>query len=330
VWIPLVAVLVGVPVGRALAEELEHDAAYLPDLGGHLLAVQNPLGDVTVRGWDEPQIRIIAAKRAGSPALLERLKVQFVFLHDGRVQISTGFYLADRTFMPLPLKGAGIDLTIDAPRRLHVEVQASGAIDAAGFHRGAQLSSQGGEIRVADMAGPVDTRTLDGRQWLQSIHGSLAATGVRGDVELSEVEGDTVDASVNHGNIYARDVTGAAVRLRTTVGTIVFMGALATGGRYQFSTLRGDVRLALEPVPFRFVARAPSVRNRFDARNAEARAGFLRGQVGASGEAGPSLDLVSGQGEVVVAPASLGLGMATPPPPPPAPAAIVPAALRRR
>ena len=313
VVLPLVAMLAGVPVAVAVAEELEHDAAYLPDLGGSLLTVQNPLGSVTVRGWDQPQIRIVAAKRAGSPSLLDRLKVQFVFLSDGRVQISTGFYLADRTFIPLPLSGAGIDLTIDAPRRMRVEATTSGAIDAAGFRHGAQLSSQGGEIRVADMEGRVDTRTLDGRQWLQSIRGSLLATGVRGDMELSQVQGERVDASVNKGNIYARDVSAAQVRLRATVGTIVFVGALATGGRYQFATLNGDVRLSLHPAPFRLLARAPSVKNRFELGNAQARAGIVSGEYagrpadraelrGAFASV-PALELVSAHGEVVLGPA---------------------------
>ena len=295
------ALLASLLVGTAArAEDLESDAVYVPvaaDSG--VLAVRNPLGSVKVQGWDQQQVRVIAHKRAGSADVLGRLKVR-VDLTPGKVQITTGFYLSDHTFNPLPLGGAAIDLIIEAPR--HMELSAAsyaGDVEAAGLRAGAHLSSQAGRIRVADMEGPVDTRTLDGNQWLQAIRGSLAATGVVGDMELAGIEGQRVDASVFKGQIIARDVHAAVVRLHTVAGTILLFGGLSPGARYELGAKQGDVRLELTERPFRFVAHSPSVRTGFALERSQA-AGVTRGTFAGGGTT--ELQLASGSGEVSIMP----------------------------
>jgi hypothetical protein len=118
-----------------------------------------------------------------------------------------------------------------------------------------------------------------------------------GDLELASVEGETVDATVYKGQIVAREVRGAAVRLRTTVGDIVFIGALRPNGRYELATLDGDVRLSLRPAPFRVEARAPTVSSRFP---------LVRGAAGlrAAGfpDGGATLRLTSERGEIELGP----------------------------
>ena len=216
----IAALLLLLPAAAARAEDLESDAVYLPAETTSAMAVRNPLGTVKLQGWDRPQIRIIAHKRAGSRALLERLKVR-VDLDGGDVRVTTGFYLSDGAFTPLPLSGGAIDLTIDAPRKIALTALTfSGDIDASGFRAGARLSSQAGQIRASDVEGQVDTRTLNGNQWLEAIRGSLLASGVSCDLALADVEGKRVDASVYKGQITARDVTGtpgAIIRLRTKI-----------------------------------------------------------------------------------------------------------------
>jgi hypothetical protein len=283
----------------ARADDMEGDAVYLPMPGGESLTVKNPLGALRVRGWDQPQIRIVAQKRARTEAVLERLKVR-VNVVEGRVEVATGVYLADGAWHPLPQAGAAIDLTIDAPRRMALEASTfAGDLDASGFRSGARLASQEGEIRAADIEGPVDTRSLEGRQSLQSIHGKLAASGVEGDVDLQSIEGESVDASVYKGQITAREVRTTVVRLRTTVGTIVFVGALAPGGRYELATHDGEVRMRLKAQPFRLVARAPRVESGFTLTGGEARPGLLRGEFRGGG---PSLELASATGAVLIQP----------------------------
>ena len=301
----------------AFAEDLEADAVYLPAANVSSLAVRNPLGAVRVNGWDRPQLRIIAHKRARTPGVLPRLKVRVDLDGAGDLRVTTGFYLADQTFNALPLQGATIDLTIDVPRGVALTALTfTGDIEVGGFRAGAHLSSQGGQIRVADVVGPVDTRTLHGNQWLEEIRGSLLASGVVGDLALWDIEGQRVEASVFQGQILAREVKGAVVRLRSVVGSIVLTGALLPGGRYDLAVREGDVRLRLQPAPFTVVARAPSVKSGFalsavekggekgSDRSAAQRgghgAGIQRGQF--QGGGGAQLELASARGEVSLLP----------------------------
>ena len=283
--------------GPALADDMEGNAVYLPMPAGESLTVCNPLGTVQLRGWDQPEVRIVAEKRATSPGLLDRLKVR-VEIIDGKLDVTAGVYLDGKSWHSVPLDGAKINLTIDAPRRMALAASTfAGDIDAAGFRAGAHLSSERGMIRAADIEGSVDTRSLDGKQSLQAIHGRLAASGIDGDVELEAIEGDTVDARVYRGQITAREVRTPVVRLQTTIGTIVFVGALRPGGRYELTTYEGDIRLSLRPAPFRIAARGRSVRTSFAMPDAIAGPGFLRGEFKGGGA---SLELVSTTGAVAI------------------------------
>lgn len=300
----LAAALLAATAGVARADELEGDLVYLPVPVGESLTVENRLGTVRLRGWDEPQVRILATKRAATGDMLERLKVR-VDIDGGKVRIQTGLRMGDGTFSTMQRDGEKlrIDLVIDAPRAMTVQtVTFSGAIDASGFRSGASLRSEQGEIRAADINGRVDTNSTAGRQTLQGIHGPLDAHVYdQGDVELEAIDGATLDARVhNKGQIMAREVSTPVVRLSTIVGAIVFVGTLRPGGRYELHSLTGDVRLVLRPAPFRLMARGPRVQVGF------ALAGDKRGPGTVEGEfmgGGAVLDLMSREGAVSVSPA---------------------------
>ncbi len=293
----LTTLVVAAAASIARAQDMEGDLLYLPMPAGESLSVRNPLGAVRLRGWDQPQVRIMAEKRAGTSGLVDRLKVH-AKVENGKLEIVAGVYLKDNTWHPVPLDDARIDLTIDAPRRMTLAASTfTGDIDAEGFRAGAHLASERGEIRAADIDGPVETRSLDGKQSLQAIHGRLAASGVDGDMELESIEGDTIDATVYKGQITAREVRTPVVRLRATVGTIVFIGGLRPGGRYELGTYEGDVRLTLRPSPFHLAARGRAVKSGFLLVGGESGPGFLRGDYDGGGA---SLELVSGSGTVSV------------------------------
>lgn len=292
--------LLAVPAG---AQEIEQGGYFfIPMPAGEMLKVSNPLGTVRLRGWDQPQVRVQVTKHCRTPDICERIKARFD-INRGQLEVTTGVRFAD-TLRPLPLAGSSIEVEIDAPRNMEVRASSfTGDIDASGFRRGAHLASQEGEIRAADIAGSVDTRSLQGNQSLQEIHGRLAADVIHGDVALDAVDGETVEVIVYEGQITARGVTSTVVRLRTAVGTIVYVGALAPGGRYELSTHDGDVRLVLKPSPFHLSASASrgvssdfvltgSAPSHEPARLAELRGDYLGG--------GASLELVSANGAISI------------------------------
>jgi hypothetical protein len=246
------ALLIVALAGVARGEETEVSFAYVPATGAESIAIEQPMGSLTLNGWDKPEVRIVARKRAPSGAMLDRLKVN-VELRDGRIRIRTGMRMGD-TFRALPASTVGppctIDLTIDAPRGVQLAASTwSGDLDASGFRAGADLSSAGGEVRARDIAGKVKTHALSGRQMLSAIHGDVDADGVTGDVTLDTVDGDTLEAKVVDGQITAKEISTPVVRLFSTAGGIVLIGSLRPGGRYELVAREGDLRLMLKKGP---------------------------------------------------------------------------------
>ena len=240
----------------ARADEVEQNFAYVPLLGAESLTIDQPLGKLTVRGWDQPEVRIHSTKRANDPATLDRLRVS-VELRDGSIRVQTGVRVAGK-FVSMPVQSARIDLEIDAPRSALVRAQTwSGDVDASGFRKGAELASKTGEVRARDIDGSVRTSTLRARQWLEAIHGDVSAdVEAAGDVELVSIDGDELDAHVDDGTITAKNVTTPVMRLFAAQGAVIFVGTLRAGGRYDFRVLAGDVRLQIPRAPFSIHARA--------------------------------------------------------------------------
>jgi DUF4097 and DUF4098 domain-containing protein YvlB len=259
VKLALAFLLVLVPAS-ARAEETEVTFAYVPAPNVESMAVDQPLGRLTLNGWDKPEVRIVARKHAKDSATLDQLRVN-VELDNGKIRIRTGVRVGD-TFHPLPVAqgdtSAGIDLSIDAPRGVALRASTwAGDLEAQGFRAGAALSSRGGEVHANDIEGEVRTNALKGKQRLSAIRGNIEADGVTGDVEIDMVDGDLLEAKVVEGQITARRVHSALVRLFSSSG-VVLIGALRPGARYEVIARGGDVRLVLERTPFTVRALAPA------------------------------------------------------------------------
>jgi hypothetical protein len=272
----------------AEADVQEGGVVLIPAPRVETMVIQHPQGALTLRGWDRPEIHISFHKRAPTLAMLSRLRVQFD-LRDGRVQIRSGVETRGE-LRGLPQPNAGIDLTIDAPRTAQLSATTfSGELAASGFRGGLDLGTASGAIRVSDVRGPLRTHAAQGAQWLRSIQGDVDATGLDGDLELAAVEGATLSAQVVHGQITARDVRSRLVSLHTSLGTLLLLGGLVPGGRYELHVDEGDIQVMLPRQELRLL---------MEARGVERRPGYLRADLG---QGGPSLRLTAG-GQVTLAP----------------------------
>lgn len=301
-WLVTLATLLGA-AAPALGEE-EVTFAYVPAPNAESIVIEQPLGRLSLNGWDKPEVRIVAHKRAADVATLEQLRVN-VEIADGHIHVRTGVRVGD-AFHPLPAGAggsAGIDLTIDAPRNVSLRAATwAGDIDASGFRAGAELSSRGGEVRATDIDGRVRTTCLHGKQRLSAIRGDVEADGVQGDVELDSVDGEVLEAKVVEGQITARQVRSPVMRLFSGVGGVVVMGSTRPGARWEITTRQGTVRLVLPRTPFTIDARAPhgKIKNGFQLTHAVGSPTTLTGEhLGG----GAQLDLVAGQGDIVLEPA---------------------------
>jgi hypothetical protein len=219
--------------------------------------INNPLGTVTVRGWDRNEVRIVAEKWAQSAALIKHLKVLAGFCTDGSVCVKTYVLVAEGQ-KAVPVATGRIDLVMDLPRRLPLKARTFvGDVEAVGMRAGAHLESKSGAIRVRDVDGQVTSRTLRGSQTVSSVRGSVELDGVAGDLDLMQVNGERLVAKTVEGNIRVHKVRAQMVRLSTTAGEIWLLDLQTNqGGRYELSTFDGGIRLRpVMPASFELTAR---------------------------------------------------------------------------
>lgn len=219
--------------------------------------INNPLGTVSVRGWDRNEVRIVAEKWAQSPALVKHLKVLAGFCTDGSVCVKTYVLVAEGQ-RAVPVAAGRIDLVMDLPRRLPLKARTFvGDLETVGMRAGAQLESKSGAIRVRDVHGQVTSRTLRGSQTVASVRGSVELDGVAGDLDLMQVNGERLVAKTVEGSIRASKVRAQVVRLSTTAGEVWLLDLQTNqGGRYELSTFEGGIRLRpVMPSSFDLVAR---------------------------------------------------------------------------
>ena len=284
-----------------MAEENEVTFANVPTPDVESISIEQPQGKLDLQGWDKQEVRVVAHKHARDDKALDQLTVEFV-MADGKVRIRTGVRV-DNTFRPLPAgDGAGIDLTVSAPRNVNLRAQTwAGNMDVSGFRSGAELSSKGGEVHAWDIEGEVHTAALRGKQRLSAIRGNVEADGTTGDVELDAIDGEVLEARVVDGQIVARRIRSPLVRLFSSSGGVVLMGTTRPGARYEILARQGDVRLVLQRAPFTVNARAPqgAVRNGFTLTHAVGSPTTLQGEFMGGG---PQLELTAAHGNVILEP----------------------------
>jgi len=262
-----VAALLG--PGRAHAEVRDRWEVTLvppPSFDMESADIYNPLGHVTVRGWDRTEVRIVADKWAQTPALMKHIKVLAGFCTDGSVCVKTYVIMAEGQ-KTLPISMGRIDLVMDIPRGLPLKARTFvGDLEASGLRAGAQLESKSGAIRVRDVHGPVTTRALRGSQTVTAVEGSVDLDGVAGDLDLAGVNGQRLSARTVDGSIRAHKIRAEAVRLATTAGEVWLLDlVLVPGGRYDLATFEGSIRVRPVP-PAAFELTARSLRGRFLSR----------------------------------------------------------------
>jgi hypothetical protein len=254
--------------GAALGVHDRWEVTLVPPPGYEMEAadVSNPLGTVSVRGWDRDEVRIVAEKWAQSAPLVRHLKVLAGFCTDGSVCIKT-YVVVGPGQKAVPVTAGRIDLVLDLPRRLPLKARTFvGDLEAVGMRAGARLESKSGAIRVRDVHGQVTTRTLRGSQTVASVQGSVELDGVAGDLDLMQVEGERLVAKTIEGSIRATKVRARVVRFSTTAGEVWLLDLQARqGGHYELATFDGGIRLRpVRPAAFDLTAR--TLRGRFLSR----------------------------------------------------------------
>lgn len=218
-----------------------------------VLSLENTNGHVTITGWDQPRIRIVADKtieRAGrdeAKSALAQLKVD-IQQHGNTVSIRTESPERHTSgFWDLLLgnwSSASVRYEISVPRSMKVGVDnTNGAVEVSGVQGTFKLETTNGHIQLTRCGGAIDLETTNGR-----IEADLVAVDpqannrietTNGRIEITvpatiraEVDAATTNGSVNSdlpittrtfGRSELRGSVnggGALLKLRTTNGSI--------------------------------------------------------------------------------------------------------------
>jgi hypothetical protein len=208
------------------------------------IAIDNPLGDVRVEGYDGTAIRIETRKHAPDEDTLDRLRVSLVPNPDGTVRITT---TADpsRESKPVPRSAVRIDLIIHAPRAAHVDAAVvAGKLDVENMDGGGELDAASGAIHVKNLSGELVTHSVSGTTSLAQVFGSVDAATVSADVELDTINGERLVASTSsRGAIAGRRVRSRDIELTTTDGRIALEAEPGLRGHIMVASLRGDLEV---------------------------------------------------------------------------------------
>jgi hypothetical protein len=209
------------------------------------LAIENPLGDVKIEGYDGTAIQIESHKVAPDEDALDRLHISLVPNPDGTVSIKT---TADggKEVHPVGRAQVRIDLLIRAPRDAHVEAAVtSGTLEVTNMDAGGDLDTGSGPISVRNVQGEVMTHSISGATRLAQVFGSVDAQTLSSDVDLDTIGGERLVASVHHGRIDGRRVRARDIELTTTEGRIMLEAEAALRGHLIVSSFKGDVDVQL-------------------------------------------------------------------------------------
>lgn len=209
------------------------------------LAIENPLGDVKIEGYEGDSIQIETRKTAPDEEALDRLRVSLVPNPDGSVRITT---TADREKenRPLARSAVRIDLIVRAPHDARVDAAVSaGKLEVSKMDAGGELDSGTGTITVSNVAGDLSTHTISGPTKLSVVFGSVDAQSLSSDLDFDSINGDRLIASANRGRIAGRRVRARDIELTTTEGRIVLEAEVTLRGRIMVSSLKGDLDVKL-------------------------------------------------------------------------------------
>jgi len=152
------------------------------------------------------------------------------------------------------------DVEVEVPHGATVQVQTrDGDIHILGV-AAAYAGSQNGDIAIEGATRLVEAGSVGGSILLRNSAGRVNLSSAGGAVEAVNVKGtstdDTFEVATVSGDVLLDDISNPKLVVKTVNGGVTMTGALARAGQYGFTTLSGDVTLALPTdASFKIVAK---------------------------------------------------------------------------
>jgi DUF4097 and DUF4098 domain-containing protein YvlB len=138
-----------------------------------------------------------------------------------------------------------VEVSVPEGTRLIV---AGGSTDIAvrGVKGEVEVATMNGDVEIDNATSRVTFESVSGDVQISRVQGDLRGEAMSGDIGITDVAGE-VDVESVSGDLTLRHVRSRQVRAESVSGSIEFEGGADSGGRYDFASHSGDVRLVLPP-----------------------------------------------------------------------------------
>ena len=188
-------------------------------------------GTIRVTGWDRPDVKISAVTDGDA-----RLRFD---ANSSRITLSVDH----EQRRPRYSRHGDARYVVSVPRGTRLSLEAvSGDITATGSQGEIDASSVSGSVDVTGGVREVNAESVSGAVRVSQVNGNLRAESVSGGVRAENVSGN-VEASTVSGGIRLIDIQSRDVRTETVSGEIIYTGTIEGGGKYDFESHSGTLRL---------------------------------------------------------------------------------------
>ncbi|MDQ3070164.1 MAG: DUF4097 domain-containing protein [Acidobacteriota bacterium] len=234
-------------------EQTDRQTKTVPLGPAGFLALHNIAGDITITagGGDNATIEIIKVARGSSDAdakeLLGLVPVEIIERKgSNRVEVVARY--------PEHRGGRGgrrnFNVTttyrVVAPAGTRIKTDSiSGSITVSGIRGELTLGTISGNLRIQDAGRVVNGSTISGNVELVSVQNDAVVnlSSTSGNVTARGLRVQKIDLGSISGSVRGQDLHSNSANLHTMSGNVEYSGTLTSGGRYEFRSHSGDVRL---------------------------------------------------------------------------------------
>lgn len=143
----------------------------------------------------------------------------------------------------LQYKSVDYDLTVPATTTIHIKMT-SGSMAVEGVS-GVTVDTDGGNISIKDVQGPLNLHTVNGDITVNTVKGQMTIEAGSGSIRINDVTGE-LKAITNNGDVIVRGaVLSGQSMLKTNNGSVRLEGSVDPKGNYALTTYRGNINLLL-------------------------------------------------------------------------------------
>jgi len=228
-------------------------------------------GTISVRGWDKHEVHVssgdagvIDFRRIDKFKEKDKDKEKVIETPATRVDVMV-MDKSDKTGKKGDCQAIA-DVAVEVPHGATVQVQTrDGDIHIFGV-AAVYAGSQNGDIEIEGASKLVEAGSVGGSILLRDSAGRMNLSSAGGTVNVANVKGtaadDTFEVATVSGDVQLEHVSNSKLVVKTVNGSVLMTGALVRSGQYGFTTLSGDVTLALPTdASFQIVAKLSETQN---------------------------------------------------------------------